>query len=97
MPGPLLRDPRLAESARLLWMVSQLEPQRCATGVLERRAGLSRHTVLRGLAQQQCTGLLPPPKGPPAAGDNARPRPGGWCRSKAPTPRATRPAPEAAG
>lgn len=71
MPGPLLRDPRLAESARLLWMVSQLEPQRCATGVLERRAGLSRHTVLRGLAQLQCTGWLPAPKGPDAAGDTA--------------------------
>ena len=59
----MLLDPRLAESAKLVWMFCQLEAQVPAPRVLERRSGLSRHTVLRGLAQLQAPGWLPAPTG----------------------------------
>ncbi len=67
VPGPLLLDPRLTESAKLLWMVYQLEPQASVPKILERRAGLGRQAVLRGLAQLQATGWLPAPTGLAAA------------------------------
>ena len=59
VPGPMLLDRRLAESAKLVWMY--LEAQAPAPTVLASRSGLSRQTVQRGLAQLQSTGWLPAP------------------------------------
>lgn len=54
VPAPVLLDPQLRASAKVLWMVLQLggtgnPPFTPAT--LERLSGLARHTVMRGLAQ----------------------------------------------
>ena len=63
VPGPLLLDRNLAESAKLVWMFCKLEAHAPAPKVLESRSGLSRHTVHRALAQLQSTGWLPAPTG----------------------------------
>jgi hypothetical protein len=60
VPGALLLDRNLAPSAKLLWVTHQVLDQHPVTpGLLESRSGLSRHTVLQGLARLSAAGRLP--------------------------------------
>ena len=60
VPGALLLDRNLAPSAKLLWVTHQVLDQHPVTpGRLESRTGLSRHTVLKGLARLSAAGWRP--------------------------------------
>ena len=63
VPGPLLLDRQLAESAKLLWMLLQLDARSdhapISPRLLQARSGLTRPTVLRGLARLESAGWLP--------------------------------------
>lgn len=58
VPVSLLLDPELTASAKLIWMVFRLRahPGPVDPALLEARSGLSRPTVLKGLAQLAATG-----------------------------------------
>ncbi len=55
MPGTLLLNPSLPASAKLIWMVSRLS-QQAGTTWLCQTSGLSRPTVLAGLARLRASG-----------------------------------------
>lgn len=63
VPGMLLCDQKLTDSAKLLWIVhalySRAQPGPIKPRMLEERSGFTRHTVLRGLSQLAATGWLP--------------------------------------
>jgi hypothetical protein len=69
VPGRLLCDPTLADTAKLLWIVYKLSRTDVITPrLLEERSGYARHTVLRGLSQLAETGwLTADPAGPSVA------------------------------
>ncbi len=62
VPGRLLRDRHLAESAKLLWMILQLDAfgdhAPISTRLLQARSGLAWYTVMRGLARLESAGWL---------------------------------------
>ena len=63
VPGALLLDRDLAQSAKLLWVARQLAASmgqdEARSGLLSSLSGLSRHTVLDGLARLAAAGWTP--------------------------------------
>lgn len=66
-PVSLVLDPGLSPSAKLIWMVLRLHADRppAAPALLEARTGLSRKTILKGLAQLAATGWYSAAPGQP--------------------------------
>ncbi|HYG60503.1 MAG TPA: winged helix-turn-helix transcriptional regulator [Symbiobacteriaceae bacterium] len=78
VPASLLLDPDLTAPAKVIWMALQLHPD-AGPARLEALTGLSRHTVLDGLAR---VAGLPRPRGGPgggARGDSRCDSRGGPC------------------
>ena len=59
VPGPLLLEPTLAESAKLLWMVEQVHAPDTSPLRLATHSGLAPQTVQRGLARPASAGWTP--------------------------------------
>lgn len=75
VPVSLLLDPVLSPSAKLIWMVMRLQRDGGETrpALLEARSGLSRKTVIKGLAQLAVTGWLAAAAGVPAGATHPSP------------------------
>lgn len=62
VPAPLLLDPNLTESAKLIWIICQraarIQPKPISPSTLRERSGFAPHTIRRGLAQLKATGWL---------------------------------------